>query len=244
MLFGSLRSLVPSVQGRPGCRSYGSWTARVQRFALRAVALAVLAAAAGASAAGAERTVRIVALGDSLTAGYGLPADAAFPAKLERALKAKGVAAEITNAGVSGDTASAGLARLDWSVPEGTDAVIVELGGNDMLRGVDPQVTRRALTEIVRRLTGRRIAVLIAGMRAAPNLGPDYGRNFETIYSDLATEYEALLYPFFLDGIAADARLNQRDGLHPTAAGVEAIVARILPKVEELVARVRQKRVM
>jgi acyl-CoA thioesterase-1 len=217
---------------------------RVQRFALLVAALAMLAVSPAPPAAGAERAVRIVALGDSLTAGYGLPADATFPAKLERALKAKGLSAEITNAGVSGDTASAGLARLDWSVPEGTDAVIVELGANDMLRGVDPKVTRRALEEIVRGLTGRRIAVLIAGMRAAPNLGPDYGRNFETIYFDLAAKYEALLYPFFLDGVAADARLNQRDGLHPTAAGVEAIVARILPKVEELVARVRQKRVM
>jgi len=188
--------------------------------------------------------VRIVALGDSLTAGLGLPADAAFPAQLERALKAKGLAVEIVNAGVSGDTASAGLARLDWSVPDGTDAVIVELGANDMLRGIDPGITRRALDEIVRRLTGRRIAVLVAGMRAAPNLGPDYGRGFESIYSDLAGKYDVLLYPFFLDGVAADARLNQRDGLHPAGAGVEVIVARILPKVEELVARVRQKRVM
>ena len=126
--------------------------------------------------------MRIVALGDSLTAGFGLPADAAFPARLEQALKAKGLAVEIANAGVSGDTASGGLARLDWSVPDGTDAVIVELGANDMLRGIDPKVTRAALEEIVRRLTERRIAVLLAGMRAAPNLGPDYGREFEAIY--------------------------------------------------------------
>jgi acyl-CoA thioesterase-1 len=195
-------------------------------------------------AAGAERPVRIVALGDSLTAGLGLPADAAFPAKLEQALKAKGLAVEVNNAGVSGDTASGGLARLDWSVPDGTDAVIVELGANDMLRGIDPRVTRRALEEIVRRLTERRIAVLLAGMRAAPNLGPDYGRDFETGYSELAARYDLLLYPFFLDGVAAEAKLNQGDGLHPTAAGVDAIVARILPKVEELVARVRAKRVM
>jgi acyl-CoA thioesterase I len=188
--------------------------------------------------------VRIVALGDSLTAGYGLPADAAFPAKLEKALTAKGLAVEIANAGVSGDTASGGLARLDWSVPEGTDAVIVELGANDMLRGIDPGVTRQALEQIVRRLTDRRIAVLLAGMRAAPNLGPDYGRDFETIYSDLAARYDLLFYPFFLDGVAAEAKLNQGDGLHPTAAGVDAIVAGILPQAEALVARVRSKRVM
>jgi len=215
--------------------------ARVQSAVLLALALGL--ATPGASAA-AEKPVRIVALGDSLTAGYGLPADAAFPVRLEKALRAKGLAVEVSNAGVSGDTASGGLARLDWSVPEGTDAVILELGANDMLRGVDPKVTRAALTEIVRRLTARRITVLLAGMRAAPNLGPDYGRAFESIYSDLASQDGVLLYPFFLDGVAADGKLNQRDGLHPTAAGVDAIVAGILPKAEELVSRVRDKRVM
>jgi acyl-CoA thioesterase-1 len=217
--------------------------ARVQRCAVVAAALA-LAVPMGEPAAAADRPVRIVALGDSLTAGYGLPADAAFPAKLEKALTAKGLAVEIANAGVSGDTASGGLARLDWSVPEGTDAVIVELGANDMLRGIDPGVTRQALEQIVRRLTDRRIAVLLAGMRAAPNLGPDYGRDFETFYSDLAARHDLLLYPFFLDGVAAEAKLNQGDGLHPTAAGVDAIVAGILPQAEALVARVRSKRVM
>ena len=186
--------------------------------------------------------MRIVALGDSLTAGYGLPATAAFPARLERALKAKGVAVEVANAGVSGDTAAGGLARLDWAVPQGTEAVIVELGANDMLRGIDPKLTRNALEEIVRRLTARGIAVLLAGMRAAPNLGADYGREFEAIYADLAGAYDLLLYPFFLDGVAVETRLNQRDGIHPTAAGIETIVARILPKVEELVARVRENR--
>ncbi|HZD61990.1 MAG TPA: arylesterase [Xanthobacteraceae bacterium] len=206
---------------------------------MAALALAVpLAGDAGA----ADGPVRIVALGDSLTAGHGLPATAAFPVKLEQALNAKGMAVEISNAGVSGDTASGGLARLDWSVPEGTEAVIVELGANDTLRGIDPKVTRQALEQIVRRLRGRGIAVLLAGMRAAPNLGPDYARDFEAIYSDLAARNDLLLYPFFLDGVASDAKLNQRDGLHPTAAGVDAIVARILPKAEELVARARAKR--
>jgi acyl-CoA thioesterase I len=208
------------------------------------VAGLALAVALTGPAAAADRPVRIVALGDSLTAGLGLPANAAFPARLEQALKAKGMAVEITNAGVSGDTASGGLARLDWSVPEGTDAAIVELGANDTLRGIDPKVTRQALEEIVRRLRERGIAVLLAGMRAAPNLGPDYGRDFEAIYSDLAARNDLLLYPFFLDGVATDAKLNQRDGLHPTAAGVDAIVARILPKAEELVARARDKRGM
>jgi acyl-CoA thioesterase-1 len=237
-------SMMPAVaagQGLP--RSYGSWSALVQVFALVVAAL-VLAVPLAGPAAGADRPVRIVALGDSLTAGLGLPANAAFPARLEQALNAKGMAVEITNAGVSGDTASAGLARLDWSVPEGTDAVIVELGANDTLRGTDPKVTREALEGIVGRLRERRIEVLLAGMRAAPNLGPDYGRDFDAIYPDLAARNDLLFYPFFLDGVATDAKLNQRDGLHPTAAGVDAIVARILPKAEELVARVRDKRGM
>ena len=208
------------------------------------MALALAVAMRPLAAAAADRPVRIVALGDSLTAGLGLPADQAFPAKLEQALRAKGLAVEVTNAGVSGDTASSGLARLDWSIPEGTDAVIVELGANDMLRGIDPKITRHALEGIVRRLADRRVAVLLAGMRAAPNLGPDFGRDFEAIYSELAARNDLLLYPFFLDGVAGEVELNQRDGLHPTAAGVDALVARILPKVEELVSRVRDKRVM
>ena len=234
----------PSVEaGRRLLRSYGGWRVPVQLFAGLAAALALAVVLTGRAEA-ADRPVRIVALGDSLTAGLGLPVNAAFPAKLEQALKAKGLAVEITNAGVSGDTASAGLARLDWSVPEGTDAVIVEFGANDTLRGIDPKVTRQALGEIVRRLRGRGIAVLLTGMRAAPNLGPDYGRDFEAIYSALAAENDLLFYPFFLDGVASDSKLNQRDGLHPTAAGVDAIVARILPKAEELVARARDKRAM
>src|SRR4051794_27295178 len=234
-------SVMPAVGAGDGLpRSYGGWPALVQTFALVVAALALALQFAGA----ADGPVRIVALGDSLTAGLRLPANAAFPARLEQALRAKGIAVEISNAGVSGDTATGGLARLDWSVPEGTEAVIVELGANDTLRGIDPKVTRQALEEIVRRLRGRGIAVLLAGMRAAPNLGADYARDFEAIYSDLAARNDLLLYPFFLDGVATDAKLNQRDGLHPTAAGVDAIVARILPKAEELVARARAKRGM
>ena len=222
-------------------RSYGGFLAAVQRSALLAVLLALVGSASLPLAA-AERTVRIVALGDSLTAGLGLPGDAAFPARLERALKAKGLAVEVANAGVSGDTATGGLARLDWSVPEGTDAVIVELGANDMLRGTDPKITRQALTEIVHRLTARRIAVLLAGMRAAPNLGPDYGGEFEAIFSDLAAQNGVLLYPFFLDGVAADAKLNQADGIHPTAAGVDIIVGNMMPTVEAFLRKISEQR--
>jgi acyl-CoA thioesterase-1 len=188
-----------------------------------------------------ERVLRIVALGDSLTAGQGLPANAAFPARLQAALKAKGIAVEIADAGVSGDTSVNGLARLDWAVPDMTDGVIVALGANDMLRGQDPAMTRKALDEILRRLGKRRIPVLLAGMRAAPNFGEDFGSKFEAIYPQLAAKHGALLYPFLLEGVAGDARLNQRDGIHPSEAGVERMVAGILPKVEELVTRIGQK---
>ena len=224
--------------GRRRSGSYGVSAALVQSVILAAALGAFLASAPVAVAA--DQPVKTVALGDSLTAGFNLPASAAFPARLERALRAKGYAVDVANAGVSGDTASGGLARLDWSVPEGTAAVIVELGANDMLRGLDPKVTQRALEEIVRRLSERRIAVLLAGMRAIPNLGVDFVNGFETIYPEIASKYDALLYPFFLDGVAGDARLNQRDGLHPTAAGVDVIVSGILPKVEELLTRVRR----
>jgi acyl-CoA thioesterase-1 len=212
----------------------------VQTAVLLAALSVLLSVFLAGVARAADAPIKIVALGDSLTAGYNLPASAAFPVKLERALRAKGYAVEVTNAGVSGDTASGGLARLDWSVPDDTAAVIVELGANDMLRGVDPKVTQRALEEIVRRLTERRIVVLIAGMRAIPNLGVDFANGFETIYPEIASKYGALLYPFFLDGVAGDDKLNQRDGLHPTAAGIDVIVGGILPKAEELVARARR----
>jgi acyl-CoA thioesterase-1 len=190
----------------------------------------------------ADAPVKIVALGDSLTAGFGLGLEAAFPTRLEAALKAKGYAVEIANAGVSGDTTSGGLARLDWSVPEGTDAVILELGANDALRGVDPGITRATLDAILRRLGERRVPVLLAGMRAPPNMGADYTRAFDAIFPDLAAAYGVVFYPFFLDGVAAQRRLNLADGLHPTAAGIDIIVARILPKAEELITRIRTRR--
>jgi acyl-CoA thioesterase-1 len=189
-----------------------------------------------------ERPLRLVALGDSLTTGLGLPAQSALPAKLAAALKSKGIAAAIADAGVSGDTAANGLARLDWAVPDETDGVIVALGANDMLRGIDPAVTRKALDGILRRLGERRIPALLAGMRAAPNLGTDFGQRFNTIYPELAAKHGVLLYPFLLDGVAANATLNQRDGIHPTAAGVDRMVSGIVPKVEELIASIRQRR--
>lgn len=192
-------------------------------------------------AARAEGPIKIVALGDSLTAGYQLSGQDAFPAKLEKALRAKGLNVSIENAGVSGDTSSGGLSRLDWSVPDGTQAVILELGANDMLRGVDPKVTREALETILKRLKARNIEVLLAGMRAAPNLGESYQRAFDGIYPDLARDHGAILYPFFLDGVTAQTGMTLPDGLHPTAAGVEAITAGILPQAEELVARVQAK---
>jgi len=191
----------------------------------------------GAPAAG---PTRIVALGDSLTAGYGLPEKDGFVPRLQAALTQNGIAADIANAGVSGDTAADGLARLDWSVPQGTAAVIVELGANDMLRGIAPEVTRAALDSILRRLTQRHIAVLLCGMRAAPNLGADYGAAFARIYPELAARYGVLIYPFFLDGVAAELKLTQPDGMHPNAEGVDVIVERILPKVQELIARAQK----
>jgi acyl-CoA thioesterase-1 len=193
---------------------------------------------AGVSGA-AERPIRIVVLGDSLSAGFGLAAQDALPAKLERALKAKGIAVAIANAGVSGDTAAGGLSRLDWSVPDGTDAVILELGANDALRGSDPKATRAALDEIIKRLKERRIAVLLAGMLAPRNLGPDYARAFDPIYPGLAAAHDLVFYPFIADGVMGDRALNQADGIHPTAAGVDVMVARMLPKAEELIARVK-----
>jgi acyl-CoA thioesterase-1 len=201
-----------------------------------AAALAVMIAPASAPLAQGQ-PLRLVVLGDSLTAGYGLPQEAAFPAVLERALKAKGYKVEITNAGVSGDTSSGGLDRLDWSIPDGTDGVIVELGANDMLRGLDPAVPRRAIGEIVERLKTRNIPVMLAGMYASRNLGPDYVQKFDSLYLDIAKRHDLVLYPFFLDGVAGERSLNLPDGLHPTAKGVEIIVGRILPTVESFIGR-------
>jgi acyl-CoA thioesterase-1 len=219
-----------------GSVTIAAWSRRAALLAL----LTSLCVQFGSFSLAAE-PVRIVAFGDSLMAGYGLSDTDAFPAKLEAALKAKGHDVHIANAGVSGDTASAGLARVDWSIPNGVDAAIVELGANDALRALDPAVTRKSLDAIIRRLKERRIEVLLAGMHAPRNLGADYVAAFDRIYPDLAKAHDVPLYPFFLDGVATEAKFNQRDGVHPTAAGIDVIVTRILPAVEQLIARVRAK---
>lgn len=190
-------------------------------------------------AVAAGKPIRIVMLGDSIAAGYGLPAGEALPAKLEKALKAKGLDVTVENAGVSGDTLAGGLARLDWSVAEGTDAVILELGANDAMRGADPKQTRAALDAIIRKLKERKIAVLLTGMLSPRNLGPDYVAAFDSIYPELAATHGVLLYPFVLAGVMGEAALNQPDGIHPNAAGVDVIVKGLAPKAEELVIRVR-----
>ena len=210
--------------------SYGHWRRLVQALAFAAVLVTASHAAA--------RTLRLVALGDSLTAGFGLSPGKAFPDRLEAALRAKGWDVKVINAGVSGDTAAAGLARYDWAVPPDADALIVELGANDMLRGFDPESTKATLATILNRAKAAHLPTLIAGMRAARNLGPEYDRAFDAIYPELAAAYGATLYPFFLDGVAGDAKLNQPDGLHPTGEGVAVIVERILPAVEGLLKKI------
>ncbi len=185
--------------------------------------------------------LRIVAFGDSLTAGYGLPQSAAFPVQLQKALEAKGRRIVIENAGVSGDTAQAGLDRLDWSIGEGVDGVILELGANDALRGLDPGQTRTALESIIVKLRQRGIPVMLAGMRAPPNMGPDYVGRFDAIFGDLAARHGLILYPFFLDGVAGQRALNLPDGVHPTAEGIRIIVGRILPTVEKFLDSIRPR---
>ncbi len=200
-----------------------------KRF-LVVVAAAVLAVCLPAQAAPRQ----IVGFGDSLMAGYGLNPGESFPEKLESALRAKGHDVVIANACVSGDTTSGGLARLDWSVPDGTQIVILELGANDMLRGIAPELTGKNLDAMITRLKARNITVLLAGMRAAPNLGPDYVAAFDAIYPALAERYGLTLYPFFLDGVATDRSVLQEDGMHPSAAGVDRMVERFLPAIEKL----------
>jgi acyl-CoA thioesterase I len=188
-----------------------------------------------------EKPLKIIAFGDSLTAGFGLPTDEAPPAVLEKLLRAEGYQATIVNAGVSGETATAGLARLDWTIGDGADGVILELGANDMLRGINPEVTRSALDAILSDLKARKIMTLVAGMRATPSLGREYKTRFDAIYPALAKKYDALLYPFFLDGVAGVPDLNQNDGLHPNSAGVARIVRGIMPTVRVFLERLGAK---
>jgi len=197
------------------------------------VLLALLPASGPGAQAGAEEPV-VVVLGDSLTAGHGLAPEQAFPARLAARLAAAGVAARVVDAGVSGDTSAGGRARLDWVLGDAPDLVILELGGNDALRGIAPAVTRANLDAVIAGLVARGVRVLLAGMRAPPNLGRDYGAEFDAIYPELAAKHGVALYPFFLEGVAARAELNQGDGIHPNAQGVEVIVGGIAPQVMRL----------
>ena len=183
----------------------------------------------------------IVAFGDSLTAGFGLQNSDSFPAQLEKALKARGQDVKVINAGVSGDTAAAGLARLDWALPDDASGVIIELGANDALQGLDPVATKATLEQMITKIKARGLPILLAGMEAPRNLGKDYVEQFRALYADLATRYDLILYPFFLDGVALDDKYLMGDGIHPNAAGVARIVEGILPKVEELLAKATPK---
>jgi acyl-CoA thioesterase I len=214
--------------------SYGIFRRAVQLAAL-AIALAV-----GLAGSALARPLRLAALGDSLTAGYGLPPGQAFPDVLARALKAKGWDVEVVNAGVSGDTAADGLARFDWSVPAGADALIVELGANDMLRGADPAATEITLDHILAKAKDAHMATLLAGMVAAPNYGQDYKHRFDAIYPALAARFGVTLYPFFLEGVAGHPDLQLNDGLHPNRQGVERIVEGILPSVETVLGQIKR----
>jgi acyl-CoA thioesterase-1 len=217
----------------------------VQKMKQGALATAVVAAGMLLAASGlqanraAAATPVIVAFGDSLTAGLGLSEKDSFPAQLERALKARGQQVKVVNAGVSGDTAAAGLARLDWAMPDDASAVIVELGANDALQGLDPAATKATLEKIITELKARGLPILLAGMEAPRNLGQEYVDQFRALYADLAQRYDLILYPFFLDGVALDDKYTLGDGLHPNADGVARIVDGILPKVEELLAKTK-----
>lgn len=200
----------------------------------------MIAALVTAAWATPTHPMTILAFGDSLTAGYGVKTSEAFPAQLQMALEAKGHKVTVTNAGVSGDTTSGGLERLDWALDPKPDAVILELGANDALRGIDPKVPRENLDKMLAALKAKSIPVLLTGMKAPNNWGADYAKNFDALFPDLAAKYSVTLYPFFLEGVALDPSLTQPDGLHPTAKGVAEIVKRILPDVEALVARVEQ----
>lgn len=230
------RLSLPFSFGRVG----GALGLRLVAFAV--VALLLEGCASNPLPVTGDRPIKIVMLGDSIAAGFGLPWDAYLPARLEQMLREKGVAVTIVNEGVSGDTASDGLRRIDSDVPEGTDAVIIELGPNDAEKKVDPNVTKAALGGMLQKLERRHIQVLITGMRAFPSAGPAYARAFDAIYPALASRYSFVFYPYILDGVEGDRMLIQLDGEHPNAEGVNVMAERMLPKVEELIARVRAAR--
>lgn len=219
--------------------SYGGCRMTVKHLA--AALFSLLAAFGSFTLPAFAEPVKIVGFGDSLMAGYGLGPGEGFTDRLQAALRAKGHDVTVENAGVSGDTTSGGLSRLDWSVPDGTQLVILELGANDMLRGVAPELVEKNLDAMMARLAARKIPVLLAGMTAAPNLGHDYQEAFGSIYPKLAEKYGATLYPFFLDGVAGNAALALEDGMHPNAKGVDTMVEAILPTVEKAIAALPAK---
>ncbi len=231
---------LPRIKWKPWPRNVArpSWPARPLVAAM--VGVFLMAALFQAPAASASGPVRIVAFGDSLTAGFGLPPGDDFASRLEAALKKRGHDVAVTNAGVSGDTTAGGRARFDWAVSEDTDAVILELGANDVLRGIPPKTTRANLDDILARLEKRNIPVLVAGMRALANWGPDYAKAFEAIFPELSEKYGAVYYPFFMEGVIDKPELKLPDALHPNREGVEEIVRRIVPAVEKLIARARK----
>jgi acyl-CoA thioesterase-1 len=198
----------------------------------------LLGCAATPMQAGAAEEIKLVGFGDSLMAAYNLQSSEGFPARLEAALRERGHTVSITDAGVSGDTTSGGLARLDWSIPDGTDGVILELGANDALRGLPPQKTRENLEAMIERLKQRGIAVLLAGMLAPPNMGGDYETSFNAIYPDLAAKHEVMLYPFFLDGVTGNPELVLSDGMHPNPNGINKMVENILPVAEQFLSEI------
>lgn len=227
-------------RSRPGPGRDPSARYGLLRRIVNAVAITVSLAVATAVGAVAA-PVRLLALGDSLTAGYGLPAQEGFPARLEAALRAAGRDVRVLNAGVSGDTTAGGLARLDWALADRPDAAMVALGANDALRALPPEQAERNLDAILTRLAAAKLPVLLVGMRAPPNLGREYGTAFDGIYARLAAKHRLALYPFFLEGVAAQSELNQQDGIHPNARGVAVMVERILPAVVALLDQAAQR---
>lgn len=208
---------------------------------LAVAAAAVLAVSAPAAAADDDPPWDILVFGDSLVQGYGLSEGKPYPAQLQQALRAEGHEVRVTNAGSSGDTTEAGLNRLDWVLRERTDAVIVVLGANDALRGIDPAVTRRNMNKILKTLAEEDLPTLLAGMKAPRNMGKDYVERFDAVYPELAERYDPVFYPFFLEGVAQKPKLNQNDGIHPNAEGVRVIVENMRDSVEKLLARVKAR---
>jgi acyl-CoA thioesterase I len=203
--------------------------------------LAVFFAGINGFAQAAAKPIKILAIGTSLTQGYNLPPGTDFTAVLQAQLKAKGHDVVVVNAGVSGDTSAGGLARLDWALTDDTVGAIVELGSNDALRGLDVGQTRKNLDQLLTKLKARKIAVLFTGMKSPRNLGPEYVSAFDALYPELAKQHGVLFYPFFLEGVAANLKLNQKDGIHPNEAGTKVIVKEILPYAEKLLAQIKSK---